>query len=116
MTEYFIQARSFAAPFVSDESTAYVQAETPEAALTAFAADYRHPMGLYAAEAYESADAYHKRQEPLARWLCNHEREKQRLTALAGSGYSYLGNGPGDFEINGAKVKVENPKAGSIVA
>lgn len=114
MPEYFIQARSFAAPFVSDESTAYGTAATPEEALTAFATDYRHPMGLYAAEAYESADAYHKRQEPLARWLCNHEREKQRLTALA-AGYSYRGNGPGDFELNGERVKVDNPKAGSVV-
>ena len=69
--EYFIYANSFAAPFFSDSSTSFVEAETPEAALKKFAADYKHPCGLYAASAYESADAYHKHEDSLAQWVSN---------------------------------------------
>lgn len=112
--EYFIVANSFAAPFFSDESTGFVRAESPEAALEQYAETYQHPCGLYAAVAYESADAYHKNERPLAKWLCNHEQQKQRLTEGKGS-YSYLGNGPGDFKINGETYKVKNPKGGSVV-
>jgi hypothetical protein len=113
--EYFVTARSFAAPFVSDTSDGYVTAETPQQALEQFAANYKHPMGLYAAEAWASADAYHKGEKSLAQWLSNHEQAKQKVTA-GQSSYSYLGNGPGRFEVNGSKVTVENPKDGSVVA
>jgi hypothetical protein len=114
--EFFIQANSFAAPFFSDTSWEFVTAETPEAALESFAANYEHPCGLYAAACYESADAYHKNpREPLARWLCNHEIEKQRLTKDL-KGYSILGHEPGRFEINGKMHVVQNPKAGRLVS
>lgn len=76
--EFFITARSFAAPFFSDESTGYVKAESAEAALTKFAAGYSHPFGLYAAEAWESADHYQKSKVPLARWLSNHDSVSPR--------------------------------------
>lgn len=115
MTEYFINARSFAAPFVSDTDTSYESAESPQAALNAYAARYNHPAGLYAAEAYDSADAYHKRVKPLAQWLCNHEQARQRLTTAIGGAYSYLGNAPGDFEINGERHVIADPKGGSVV-
>lgn len=115
MPEFFITARSFAAPFVSDESESYVEAETPEEALARFAIDYSHPCGLYAAEAWPSADDYHKGGKHLAQWLSNHERAKQKVTE-GQSGYNYLGNGPGEFEINGAKVTVENPRDGSVMS
>lgn len=114
MTEFFIQANSFAAPFFSDDSTAYVEAETPEAALEQFAGDYRHPCGLYAAEVYASSDAMHKGKKPLARWVCNHEMAKREATADK-SGYSYLGHGPGDFEINGERHRIDDPTAGRVV-
>lgn len=71
MTEYFIVANSFAAPFVSDTSNTYVTADTPEDALYDFAEDYGHPFGLYSANAYASADDFHKGKEPLARWRSN---------------------------------------------
>ena len=60
MAEYFVVANSFAAPLISDQSTEYVQGESPADALERFAAEYKHPAGLYAAALYESADAYHK--------------------------------------------------------
>lgn len=114
MTEFFIYANSFAAPFFSDTDTVYQEGESAADALERFAAAYKHPAGLYAAIAYESADAYHKGAKPLATWLCNHEQAKQRLTDRPG-GYSYMGHGPGDFEIDGERHLVENPKAGSVV-
>ena len=114
MPEYFIRASSFAAPFFSDDSEACQEAETAMAALEAFAAHYDHPAGLYAASAYENADAYHKQQKPLARWLCNHEIVKaQRTKALRV--YSYFGHAPGDFEINGERITVPDPKSGRVV-
>ena len=75
MADFFITARSFAAPFVTDESTHYVTADTSQQALEDFAASYSHPCGLYAAEAWESADDYHKHREPAARWRSNHVHE-----------------------------------------
>lgn len=106
MKEYFIYAQSFAAPFFSDSSTDFVKAETPNEALEIFAKEYRHPTGLYSAGFFESSDDYHKGKSPIARWLCNHEIEKQKLT---GDGsYSYRGNAPGDFEINGKRHIVED--------
>jgi hypothetical protein len=114
MTEYFVVADSFAAPFFSDQSERYVEGENPHAALEQFAADYAHPCGLYSANLYASADAYHKKAEPLARWRCNHEIAKAQATADLGA-YSYMGNGPGDFEVNGERVKVEDPKGGQLV-
>jgi hypothetical protein len=112
-TEYFIVAHSFAAPFVSDESMHYIEADTPAKALERMADGYRHPTGLYSADAYASADAYHKNEGPLARWLCNHEIAKAKATA--GSTYSYFGHGPGDFEVNGQRVSVADPKGGRVV-
>lgn len=112
-TEFFIHAGSFAAPFVSDTSTSYVEAESPGAALEKFAAGYSHPAGLYAALCYASADAYHKGADPLATWLCNHEIAKREATA-GKSTYSHMGHGPGDFEVDHQRVTVADPKAGRV--
>lgn len=114
MAEYLIVANSFAAPFFSDTSTKVVEALSPEAALLHFAAEYDHPAGLYSATCYGSAAGYHKGEQPIARWLCNHEIEKQRLTKDLG-GYSYMGHAPGIFEINGVRHEIEAPKAGRVV-
>lgn len=113
--EYFIVANSFAAPFVSDQSTGFQTALSPASALVDFAARYPHPWGLYAAEAYQSAEAYHKGEKPLAQWLCYHEQAKRRLTAGSAGGYSHLGHAPGSFEIDGKAHTVKNPKKGSVV-
>ncbi len=56
MSEFFIVANSFAAPFISDESTHYVKARTAPLALEQFAAKYNHPAGLYAALACWTKD------------------------------------------------------------
>ena len=110
--EYFIVANSFAAPVFSDTSEHFVVAQSPESALEQFAKDYKHPCGLYSAVCYADANAYHKCKKGLAKWLCNHEAEKQRLTG--NRSYSYLGHGPGDFEIDGKRHRIKNPKAGSV--
>ena len=113
MKEYFIISNSFAAPFFSDQGTHYVKGKSPESALKKLAKDYSHPCGLFAAAVYESADDYHKNKTPLAKWICNQEAEKQRLTKDLGC-YSYLGIGPGVFEIDGKRHTVSNPKEGRV--
>lgn len=115
MTEYFIVANSFAAPFVSDQSTSFVEADSPTEALEKFAADYGHPAGLYAANCYASANDYHKNADPLAQWLSNHVLAEREAIADK-KGYSYLGHGPGDFEINGERITIDDPKGGRVIS
>lgn len=62
-------ANSFAAPFVSDRSTGYIEAADPARALDELRESYDHPCGLYVALIYASADDWHKDAGPLARWL-----------------------------------------------
>lgn len=112
--EFFVFANSFAAPFFSDDHTEHVLGDSAEDALMKFVASYTHPAGLYAAMIYDSADAYHKGAKPLAKWLCNHELGKRKVASSKG-GYSYLGHGPGDFEIDGVRVKIADPKGGKVV-
>lgn len=112
--EYFIVANSFAAPFFSDTSEHFVKAESPQEALMTFKDTYKHPCGLYAAVCYDDANAYHKNKKPLAKWLCNQEIEKMKLTEGKGC-YSFLGHGDGVIEIDGAKHTVKDYKDGAIV-
>lgn len=109
MSEYYIEANSFAAPFFSDQSHAYVEADSPAAALERFAGEYRHPCGLYAAVAYSGADARNKGEDPLARWLSN---QAQRLEGVTGM---VRMDEPGKGEINGELVEIADPKAGKVV-
>jgi hypothetical protein len=111
--EYFITTNSFAAPFFSDSGDCFQKANTPEEALKKVANAYTHPAGLYAAVCYASAEDYHKNRKPLAKWICNHELEKQKITK--GGCHSYLGHAPGDFEIDGKRHKIANPKGGKVV-
>jgi hypothetical protein len=113
--EFFIQARSFAAPFVSDESTRFVTAPDARAALERFAADYKHPAGLYAAAAYASADAFHKGADPIARWLCNKEQALREATK-GKAAYSVYSPGQDLLEVDGEPVVVHDPRGGSVVA
>lgn len=111
--EYFIVAESFAAPFCSDTSTSHITADTPAVALEAFAKAYRHPFGLFCANCYASADAYHKGQEPLAKWHSN--RLAAELKATEGkSCYTKLGISAADFEIDGERIHVKKPKEGAV--
>jgi hypothetical protein len=112
--EYFIRAASFAAPFVSDESTDYVEADTPEEALLAFVERYKHPMGLYSADAYASADAYYKDQPRLARWLCNKQRVLDEATS-GKSAYSVYSPSADAVEVDGERIEIQDPKGGGIV-
>lgn len=119
MNTYFITARSFAAPFCSDTSEKYVEALDSADALVRFAAGYSHPCGLYAAECWNSADHAHgapgQPKEPLARWESNHLQAVTEATK-GKSSYSYMGSGPGKFEIGKEKYSVPNPTGGSVVA
>lgn len=115
MAEYFIVANSFAAPFVSDKWEVFVSGESPEEALTTFAAGCGHPAGLYAAEIYADANSYHKSDKPLARWLSNHEAALREATKDRAA-YSYMGHGPGQFEVDGKPYHVDDPKGGSLQA
>lgn len=116
MKEFFIYANSFAAPFISDDSSHFVEAENAREALEKFARTYSHPAGLYAANAYESADAYHKNEKPLSRWRCNHEIKRAEIADKIKGGYSYLSQAPGKFEIDQKPYVVEKPKDGRILA
>ena len=112
--EYFIVANSFAAPFVSDMSESFEEAESPRKALEAFVARYSHPARLFAADVYASATDYHKDEAPLARWLCNHEIAHQKATQKGGC-HTYEGIAPGRFKVNGELIVVDKPFEGKIV-
>lgn len=112
--EYFIIANSFAAPFFSDTSEHWVEANSPKEALEKFADEYDHPCGLYAASCYQDANAKLKGVVPLAEWLSNHELAKQKNPPS--DRYSYKNNGPDNFEIDGKRIIVDNPKGGSVVS
>lgn len=112
MKEYFIFANSFAAPFFSDSSTHFETAPDPVTALEKFAKNYSHPCGLYSAACYGSSDDYHKNKKPLAMWNSNHVKAIE-ANRPKGGGYSYRGDGPGKFEIDGKQIEVADPKRGS---
>jgi len=108
MKEYFVVTNSFAAPFISDQGTRFVEAHNPNAALRRVAKEYKHPAGLYAADCYESADAYHKNEPRLARWLSNKAQACEGATSL----YS---DGPEKVEIDGEWREIPDPKNGRVV-
>jgi hypothetical protein len=108
LREWFVLAASFAAPFISDTSTHFVLAPTPAVALERLAREYRHSAGLYAAQVYESAEAFHKGFQPLARWLSNHAQAIERGSAT-------ISHGPGDVSIDGQRQQIEDPKAGAVM-
>lgn len=113
MSEYFVVANSFAAPFFSVTSQGFVEGETPKKALRAFAANYDRPRGLYAAMLYASADAYHKGAEPLVKWMSNHAKALE--AAKAGKdACSIFCHKPGKFEVDGVGHVVVDPCGGSI--
>ena len=84
MKEFFILANSFAAPFVSDQSFHHVVGDAPLLTLEEFAKRYDHPCGLYAANCYASADAFHKGEKPLACWQCNRARNIAKVVKETG--------------------------------
>lgn len=114
MNEYFIVSNSFAAPFFSDQGEGFVKATSPKRALLEYVNTYDHPAGLYSAAVYKDANDYHKGKKAVAKWICNAELEKQRLTKGLGS-YSIRGVGPGEVEINGVTHFINNPKGGKII-
>ena len=114
MTEYFIVANSFAAPFCSDTSEEFIEAADPRAALEQFAARYNHPAGLYAANCFRDANAKAKGEAPLARWWSNRVRAEHEATKGLGS-YSFRGISAEAFEVDGKRFTVDDPKGGSVI-
>lgn len=112
--EFFIVSNSFAAPFVSDTHESFEEAATARKALTQYAARYSHPARLFSADCYASATDYHKGKRPLARWLCNQEIAKQKVSK-GKSAFSYEAVAPGRFKIDGELVIVEKPYEGKLV-
>jgi hypothetical protein len=112
--KYFIHSNSFAAPWFSDEGHSFQIGDSPEDALLKFKASYSHPCGLFAAMCYASADDYHEGKSPLAKWLCNSQIERDRITKDM-HGFSFLGEGPERFRINDTWYDIENPKEGRVL-
>jgi len=108
--EYFIVANSFGAPFFSDTSEKFQEANSPEKALEIFAENYKHSCGLYAAFCYKDANAYHKGEKPLAKWLSN---EANFMTGKTGA--IYKPGIAGKVRINGKMHNIDNPKEGCVV-
>jgi hypothetical protein len=73
--EFFYKAYSNAAPFFSDESFGFAEGLTADAACAAAVSNYGHPCGLFSLEVYQSADAYHKGEPALTRWLSERATE-----------------------------------------
>lgn len=115
MREFFVVANSFSAPFISDQSTGYAKGKTPEEAMEAFALAYKHPCRLYAAVMYESADAYHKGERAILRWLCNFALAMETATKDL-SCYSSRSESPRGFYINDKWFAVTDPYEGQTVA
>lgn len=108
MPEYFIHGNTFAAPFVSERFSYYEEAPTAAEALVNFASGREKYPGVYAANAYGSADSFHKGEAPLAKWRSNH--------AIAAEGANVLrSGGPGHAEIDGKTVVIEDPYKGRSV-
>jgi|WetSurMetagenome_2_1015567.scaffolds.fasta_scaffold895905_2 hypothetical protein len=69
MPRFFVVANSCAAPFFSDTSTEFVSGKTPWHAMENFKDSYDHPAGLYGANLYKDANAYHGGDKPLIRFI-----------------------------------------------
>ena len=117
MAEFFIHGETFAAPFVPEPFDRYMEAETPEEALTKLAAQYAGQVGwhVYAMGCWASADDYHKEQAPRAKWLCNKGIAVVAATKGIEGAYSMYSSGPGSFEVDGKKYVVKDPFVGKIV-
>lgn len=114
MPEYFVFTNSFAAPFFSDSSTKYVEGDTPQEAMAKAVKDYKHPAGLFAAALYESADAYHKGQKPMIKWLSNKAQVVVRFES-DGQSHSFYSNEDDTIRIDGVRHQIADPKSGSVV-
>ncbi len=115
MSEYFIKATTFPAPFISETVSKFVEAPSPEKALERFVAEFQWEVGVYAANCYTDANSEHKGQEPLAQWLCNKEIAHREATKDLKGGHSYYSESPERFRINGEWFTVDNPKQGRCI-
>ena len=111
MSEWFVVANSFAAPFFSDTSEDYVEGETARDALKLFMEGYKHPFGLFAAVVYESADDYHKGRAPAARWTSNKAVAVEKIVKERGA-VLFDESGPDGFIADG--VRYDIPKGGKF--
>lgn len=69
--EYFVVAKTFGAPFFPDTLTDYVVAGSARQALAKFLRECTHPSGVSIADAFYSADDYHRGRIPIAVYRSN---------------------------------------------
>lgn len=110
--DYFIHAATFAAPFVSDTITRYIAAETPEAAIDQLVGEYRESVGIYAADAFATADDYHRGRAALARWRSN---KALKISEAATPGSTVYSGAEGAVEINDELHRIDDPRGGRFV-
>lgn len=114
MMEFYIHGSSFAAPFVGDTISKYIESETAHDALLTFVASRPHPFGVYAANAYLSADHMNKGESAISVYRSNKELAKQRVTKGMSS-YEYQGGGPDRMTIDGVTYKIDDPTGGKVL-
>jgi hypothetical protein len=110
--DYFVHAATFAAPFVSEEITRYIAAETPEAAVETLVGEYRESVGIYAADAFATADDYHRGNSALARWRSN---KALTIAEAATPGATIYSGAEGAVEIGGELHRIDDPRDGRFV-
>jgi hypothetical protein len=103
----FVVARTFAAPFVFETIERYVDGD-PRAAIEALVSQNRDGIGIFAADAWSTADDYYRDRSPLARWRSN----KALVIEGASSIYS---EGPDRVEIDGEWHEIDDPKLGRFI-
>jgi hypothetical protein len=110
--DYFVHAATFAAPFMSETITRYVVADTPQAAIEQLVGEYREGVGIYAADAYATADDYHRARTALARWRSN---KALKISEAATPGSTVYSGAEGAVEINDELHRIDDPRGGRFV-
>jgi len=105
--EFFVVMNSFAAPFFSDTSEKFVEADNLDECKRKVLAEYTHPCGLYAAMVYANANDYHKGRDPIAKYLCNLERRKKEATKGLPA-YTMQGLSKNAFRVDGKTYTAED--------
>lgn len=97
MAVYQWKANSNAAPFFSDPSEGFIEAQTPMEALRRVVESYHHPLGLFSAVILESSP----RNPVLARYMSARAATQERAPVGV---YKWIGN---DLYVSGVKIPLE---------
>lgn len=97
MAVYQWKANSNAAPFFSDPSEGFTEAQAPMEALRKVVEDYSHPLGLFSAVILEPSP----KNPVLARYMSARAATQERAP---GGVYKWEGN---DLYVNGVKMPLQ---------